>query len=87
MKLSFSQIPIGGCFLQGKKERKKVGDDKVATFGLGARVNTRKIKSDPEVEQITCPLRFLGVGLRRHPDAIVEIGDGNPFKNRKSKGK
>jgi hypothetical protein len=73
--------------LQGKKERKKVADDKAASFGVGGRVNTRKVKSDPEVDQITCRLRFLGVGLRRHPDVIVEIGDGNILKGRKSKGR
>lgn len=80
MKLPLSQIPIGACFFQGKKLRKKVGDDKALSIGTGGRVSTRKVKSDPEVEQTTCPLRFLGVGLRRHPDLIVEIGDGNLLK-------
>lgn len=81
MRIPISQIPVGGCFLQGKKVRKKVGDDKIASIGLGGRVSTRKTKTDSEVEQMTCPLKFLGVGLRRHPDAIVEIGDGNILKN------
>lgn len=78
MLIPLSQIPVGSCFLQGRKLRKKIGDDnKVATFGKGRRVNTHKTKGDPQVEQTTCPLRMLAVGLRRHPDVIVEIGDGN----------
>lgn len=82
MKVPLSQVPIGACFLQGKKLRKKVGDDKAATLGLGGRVSTRKVKIDQDVERTKCPLRFLGVGLRRHPDAIVEIGDGNILKDK-----
>lgn len=86
MKIPLSHIPVGGCFLQGKKIRKKVGDDRVASFGLGGRVKTRKTTANPDVEQASCPLRFLAVGLRRHPDVIVEIGDGDILK-RERKGR
>lgn len=85
MKLPLSQIPVGNCFLQGKKERKKVGDGKVASIGGKGRVSTRGVKGDPEVEQTPCSLRFLGVGLRRHPDAVVEIGEGNILRPKRRK--
>jgi hypothetical protein len=85
MKIRVHEIPIGSCFLQGKSVKKKVGDDKAAVVGLSGRVSTRKLKGDPEVEPTACPLKYLAVGLRRHPDAVVEIGDGNLLKGKKSR--
>jgi len=83
MKIRVHEVSVGGCFIQGKTVKKKVGDDRCAVVGLSGRVSTRKLKGDPEVEMVTCPLKYLAVGLRRHPDAVVEIGDGNLLKGRK----
>jgi len=84
MKVKLSNIQVGTCFTDAKgNERKKVGERKVASVSLSGRVKMRKVKSDPEVEPSPCSLRLFGVGLRRHPDVIVEVGDGNPLKGRK----
>ena len=83
MKVRTSEIPVGSCFLQGRSVRKKTSDDKAATIKASGKVSTRKIKGDPEVEMTSCPLSMLGVGMRRHPETIVQIGDGNPLPRRK----
>lgn len=83
MKVRLSDIPVGGCFQHGKWTKKKVGDGKTATVGLSGKVKTRKLKGDPEVEPVACPLKYLGVGLRRHPEGVIEIGDGNILKGRR----
>lgn len=85
MKVRVSEIAVGNCFIQGKKEKKKVGDDKCSTVAMNGRVSTRTIKGDPEVEYTTCSLKYLAVGLRRHPEAVVQIGDGNLLKGPKKK--
>lgn len=83
MLIRLSQLPVFSCFMQGKKERKKVDDGKVLTIGAKGRSNTRALKTDPEVEQTPCSLRYLGAGQRRHPETIIQIGDGNLLKRRK----
>ena len=85
MKIRLSEVWAGSCFF-GKKDKifKKLEDGKTVTISGAGRVSTKKIKGDPEVETMdACPLKFLGVGLRRHPDLVVEIGDGNILKKRK----
>lgn len=83
MKVRLSEVPVGSCFQHGKGTKKKIGDGKTASVGLGGRVKTRAIKGDPEVEPVACPLKYLGVGLRRHPEGVIEIGDGNILKGKK----
>lgn len=83
MKIHLSQIPVGDCFLQGRTVRKKVDDGKALSIGARGRTSTRKVKGDPEVEILTCPLKFLGAGMRKHPEAIIQIGDGNILKDRR----
>ncbi len=82
MKVRVSDVPVFSCFLQGKTTKKKVSDDRATTI-TGGRVKTKKIKGDPEVTHVSCPLEMLGIGMPRHPEAVVEIGDGNPFRRRK----
>lgn len=85
MKIRLSEVPVGACYQKGKKVLKKVEGDRIASVGLGGRVSMRKIQGDPEVDMVeACPLKYLGVGLRRHPDLVVEIGDGNLLRRRKS---
>lgn len=88
MKVRFGELPVGSCFMHGRSAlRKKVGDEKTATVRGNGKVSTRKMKGNPEVEPSPCPLKYLGVGLRRHPDAVVEIGDGNIVERRTRKTK
>lgn len=85
MKVRISDLPVGSCFLAPKGGRKKkVSDEKVATVKENGKVSYRKLKTDPEVEPTPCEIRELGVGLRRHPDFMVEIGDGNTQKRRRT---
>lgn len=77
MKTKFTDLHVGSCFLQGGRMRKKVAEGKVAVVRANGRVVTKKVKGDPEVEPSPCEIRYLGVGLRRNPEAVVEIGDGN----------
>lgn len=82
MKIRLSGVPVGTCFNDKHGERKKVAERKVAKVKPNGRVSMRKIKGDPEVEPTPCSLRLFGVGLRRHPDVMVEVGDGNLLKRR-----
>lgn len=83
MKIRTSEVPVQSCFMQGRTLRKKVADDKASTRSAMGKVSTKKIKGDPEVDLVSCPLSMLGVGMRRHPETIVQIGDGNPLPRRK----
>lgn len=84
MKIRFTELPVGSCFLDTKGDmKKKVADTKMAVVLGSGKVSTRKVKKDPEVDPSPCELRYLGVGLRRHPDLVVEIGDGNTIKGRR----
>lgn len=86
MKIQLSGVPVNSCYMQGRGKaiKKKLEDGRAAIVTDSGKVRYKKPKGDPEVEMIeSCPLRYLGVGLRRHPDAVVEIGDGNLLKRRK----
>ena len=85
MKLPLNEVPVGSCYTAGKSKKvlKKIEDGRVASVGLSGRVSMRSTKGNPDVELIeACPLKYLGVGLRRHPDVVVEIGDGNILRPR-----
>jgi hypothetical protein len=82
MKVRLGEVMSGSCFFQGKKLKKKVDDDRVLSV-KNKKVSTRRVKGDPEVELTNCPLEMLGLGMPRHPETIVEIGDGNPLRNRR----
>lgn len=79
MKVRVSSLPEFSCFVgKGGAERKKLDNGRVAAVGPKGRISIRKMKGDPEVEPMAgCPLKLFGVGHRRHPDIMVEIGDGN----------
>ena len=83
MKIRLNEMQVGNCFIDKKgQEKKKVEGDRVASIGSSGKVSMRKAKGNAEVEQTICSLRFLAVGMRRHPDAVVEIGDGNLLKKK-----
>lgn len=80
MKTRFSELSVGSCFMQGKRFKKKASDGRVITISAAGRVRTKNQKGDPEVQPSSCPLKFIGVGLRRTPDTIIEVGDGCPTR-------
>jgi hypothetical protein len=80
VKVRISNLPDNACFRQRGRVKKKLVEGRAASIRANGRVNIRKLKGDPEVEHVPCPLRYLGVGLRRHPEQVVEIGDGNILK-------
>lgn len=83
MKIKLSDLPVGTCFTGKNGEmKKKVSDRKIASVKDNGRVSMRKIKGDPEVDPSPCSIRLFGVGLRRHPDVMVEVGDGNLLKKK-----
>lgn len=83
VKVHVSEVGVGSCFFQGKKLKKKVADDRALSVTNG-KVRTGKVKGDPKVVATTCPLEMLGLGMPRHPEMIVEIGDGNPLRRRRT---
>jgi len=85
MKIRFTDLQVGSCFVgKNGKVRKKVSERQAADIRESDRVvSKRKVKGNPEVESAFCPLELLGVGLRRHPERVVEIGDGNILERRK----
>ncbi len=76
MKTKFSELPAGACFQKGKRGgvRKKLPDGRVVSVSSKGKVTTRAMKGDPNVSIVSCPLKFLGTGLRKVPDAVIEIG-------------
>lgn len=84
MKIRFTELPVGSCFLQGRNAsmKKKVADRRVAVVREDGRIRYRKQKGDPDVEESPCTVRYLGVGLRKIPETLVEIGDGNVLEAR-----
>ena len=76
--MRLSDLPAGSCFKQGSRLKKKLPDGRVVTVSASGKVRTRQPKGDPVIQTSSCPLQFLGVGLRKHPDMMIEIGDGNP---------
>lgn len=80
----FSEISVGSCFWQKNRMKKKIQERRIAIVReKDGKVLKRKVKGDPEVEETPCEIRYLGVGLRRTPEQVVEIGDGNPLRKRK----
>lgn len=54
----------------------------VVTRKKNGRVSKRRMRGDPDVDSVACPLGLLGAGLKKHPDVVVEIGDGNVARRR-----
>lgn len=87
MRVRFTEIPVGSCCTLGKngEVKKKVGEHKTLYIKDNGKVSTRKVKGDPEVEPTNCPLRYLGAGLRKHPEVLIQIGDGNILECKKNR--
>lgn len=80
-KVKLSGVQAGQCFTQGRGRtvKKKAHDGRVVTINKkNGRVRLSTPKGDPTVQAMdSCPLNFIGVGMR-HPESVVEIGDGRP---------
>lgn len=76
VKMKFSEMAPGSCFQRGKSEvvRKKTPDGRVVSVTGTGRERVRDIKGDPSVYVLSCPLDLLGVGMRKNPGAVIEIG-------------
>jgi len=76
MKMRFSELAPGSCFTRGSRGgvRKKLPDGRVVGVSDVGKPRTRGMKGDPEVNDVSCPLNLLGVGLRKNPAAVIEIG-------------
>lgn len=85
MKMRLSDLPPGSCFKQGKAVKKKLSDGRVVTVSPKGRVRVADPKGDPMVSSVSCELKFIGVGLRRHPEQVVEMGTGSPRRIRDQK--
>ncbi len=82
-KVKLSGVQAGQCFTQGRGRtiKKKAHDGRIVTINKkNGRVRLSAPKGDPSVSPMeSCPLKFIGVGMR-HPDSVVEIGDGRPTR-------
>ena len=76
--MRLSDLPPGSCFKQGKFLKKKLPDGRVVSVNPKGRVRVSTPKADPVVNSTACDLKMLGVGLRRHPEIMVEMGSGKP---------
>ena len=80
MKARISELSPGTCFKQGKAMKKKLVDGRVVSVTSKGKVRIVTPKADPVVSSVSCDLHFLGLGLRKHPELIVELGNGRPRK-------
>jgi len=78
--MRLSDLPPGSCFKQGKSLKKKLPDGRVVSVNPKGRVRITTPKSDPVVNSTQCELPILGVGLRKHPELMVEMGNGRPAR-------
>ena len=78
MKAKLSDLAEGSCFTQGGRVKKKLADGRVVMVTPAGKKRVRSPKGDPTVQIASCPLYLLGVGLRKTPGMIIEIGNGRP---------
>ncbi len=85
MKMPLSELAPGSCFQRGKRGgvRKKLEDGRVLTISRKGKKRVRALKGDPPIEAVSCPLKFLGAGLRRAPSSIIEIGSREMQRRRR----
>lgn len=84
MKARVSDLAPNQCYRKrgSRVLRKKLADGRIVEIGRDRRVKFRKERGDPVVNVESCPLRFVGVGLRHNPETIVEIGSSRPKRRR-----
>ena len=86
MKVKLSSLTEFQCFLDGRgKEKKLVENGRVLSVNAKGKVSYKKVKGDPEVEPKPCSISLFGAGHRRHPDVLIQIGDGNILRPKKGR--
>jgi hypothetical protein len=83
--MRLSELPPGSCFKQGKTTKKKLPDGRVVSVSLKGKVKIVSPKNDPLISSVSCDLQMLGVGLRKHPELMVEMGNGKPKHTKNQK--
>ena len=85
MKMPFSELSPGSCFQRGKRGgvRKKLENGRVLAISNKGKKRVRALKGDPSIEVVSCPLKFLGAGLRKAPGSIIEIGSREMQRRRR----
>lgn len=85
MKMKLSELMPGSCFKRGKRGgvRKKMPDGRALSISAKGKKRMRAVKGDPSVENVACPLAFLGEGLRKTPEVVVEIGSREMQRRRR----
>lgn len=78
MKARLSQLSPGDCFKQGRTVKKKLPDGSVVWATPKGKVRIVTPKTDPVVSSVSCDLTMLGLGLRKHPEVMIEMGNGKP---------
>jgi hypothetical protein len=87
LRARISELVPGTCFKQGKTLKKKLSDGRVVSVNPKGKVRIAEPKGDPLVSSTKCDLVMLGLGLRKHPELMVEMGNGKPrhFKDQNLK--
>jgi hypothetical protein len=84
--MRLSELQPGSCFRQGKTTKKKLSDGRIVSViqkGKGkGQVKFIVPKNDPLISSVSCDLQMLGLGLRKHPEFMVEMGSGRPLRTR-----
>ena len=85
MKMQFSELSTGSCFQRGKRGgvRKKLENARVLTISKKGKKRVRVLKGDPSIDSVSCPLTFLGEGLRKGPGGLIEIGSREMQRRRR----
>jgi hypothetical protein len=85
VKKRLSELLPGSCFKQGRTLKKKLPDGRVVSVSPKGKVRFAVPKGDPVVSSVSCDLKMLGLGLRKHPELMVEMGNGKPTHTRTQK--
>lgn len=78
MRGRISELSPGTCFKQGKTTKKKLPDGRVVSVNAKGKVRIVTPKTDPVVTSVSCDLTMIGLGLRKHPELMIEMGNGRP---------
>jgi len=78
VKARLSDLQPGDCFKQGKTLKKKLSDGNVVWATPKGKVRIVAPKGDPVVSSASCDLHLIGLGHRKHPEMMIEMGNGRP---------
>jgi hypothetical protein len=80
--MRLSELSPGSCFKQGKSTKKKLSDGRIVSVSPKGKVKIIVPKNDPLISSVSCDLQMLGLGLRKHPEFMVEMGNGRPTRTK-----